>query len=134
MRVPSLSAAALFAAFALPAAAHVLEGPTAPKGLTVVVGGEFAMDDEVPSVPGRSMRVRLFTIEPGGVVPVHSHDGRPDIAVVVEGEMTEHRSDEDAPVVLGPGGVSLEPNGLEHWWENRSDAPARIVGYDLYER
>ncbi|MEM6549049.1 MAG: cupin domain-containing protein [Pseudomonadota bacterium] len=117
-----------------PGSAHVLEGPTAPKGMKLLPGGEFALDAETPSVPGHSLRVRFFEVEPGGVIPVHSHEGRPAIAVVIEGEMTEHRSDEEGPVVLGPGGISLEDKGLKHWWENTGTVPARIIGYDLYKR
>ncbi|MEO1776466.1 MAG: cupin domain-containing protein [Pseudomonadota bacterium] len=78
------------------------------------------------------MRLRFFEIAPGGIVPQHSHNGRPAIAVVVEGQMTEHRSDEADPVILGPGGVSLEPHGLVHWWENTGDTPAKIIGFDVY--
>ncbi|MGF1502222.1 MAG: cupin domain-containing protein [Paracoccaceae bacterium] len=112
---------------------RTLDGPRGAKGLVLVPAGEFALEDGAAALPGHRMRVRFFEIQPGGVIPQHSHDGRPAIAVVVEGEMTEHRSDEAEPVILGPGGISLEPHGLVHWWENTGDAPAKIIGYDVYK-
>lgn len=110
-----------------------LDGPTAASDMNLVPGGEFALEDGPAALPGHKMRVRFFEVAPGGVIPQHSHDGRPAIAVVVDGEMTEHRSDDVEPHVHGPGGVSLEPHGLVHWWENTGDAPAVIVGYDVYK-
>ncbi|MEL7138306.1 MAG: cupin domain-containing protein [Pseudomonadota bacterium] len=133
------------------AGAHVIEIPNTPAepgepginalenskkggGVKLVPSGEFPLDASgTASLPGHRMRVRFFEIAPGGVVPKHSHDGRPAIAVVVEGEMTEHRSDSAEPEVLGPGGVSLEPHGLIHWWENTGDTPAKIIGFDVYK-
>ncbi|MEM7496909.1 MAG: cupin domain-containing protein [Pseudomonadota bacterium] len=113
---------------------NALEGARPGGGVKLVPSGEFPLDEAgAASLPGHRMRVRFFEIAPGGVVPKHSHDGRPAIAVVVEGEMTEHRSDRAAPEVLGPGGVSLEPHGLEHWWENTGEGPAKIIGYDVYK-
>ncbi|MEO1530903.1 MAG: cupin domain-containing protein [Pseudomonadota bacterium] len=113
---------------------NALEGAKKGGGVKLIPSGEFPLDASGPaSLPGHRMRVRFFEIAPGGVVPKHSHDGRPAIAVVVEGEMTEHRSDQPEPEVLGPGGVSLEPHGLVHWWENTGDTPAKIIGYDVYK-
>ena len=146
----TLTTALVLAALAAPAAAHVIETPSTPaepgtpgvreldgprqgKGVILTPTGEFALDQGPATLPGYRMRVRYFDIEPGGIVPQHSHDGRPAIAVVVEGEMTEHRSDRAEPHVLGPGGVSLEPHGLVHWWENTGDGPAKIIGYDIYK-
>ncbi|MEM7527699.1 MAG: cupin domain-containing protein [Pseudomonadota bacterium] len=147
----ALTAAACLALFATAAPAHIIEVPKEPAttgepgvnpldnakkggGVKLVPSGEFSLDESGPaSLPGHRMRVRFFEIQPGGVVPKHSHDGRPAIAVVVEGEMTEHRSDQPEPEVLGPGGVSLEPHGLSHWWENTGDTPAKIIGYDVYK-
>ncbi|MEL6267611.1 MAG: cupin domain-containing protein [Pseudomonadota bacterium] len=150
-RLAAPLAATLAIAIAAPAAAHVIEtpaapaaegepgirtldGPRSPKGMRLVPAGEFSLEAGPAALPGHAMRVRFFEIQPGGVIPQHNHDGRPAIAVVVEGEMTEHRSDEAEPVILGPGGVSLEPHGLVHWWENTGDTPAKIIGYDVYRK
>ncbi len=146
----TLSLTALICGLATVASAHVIEIPSAPaelgtpgvreldgpgaaKGVRLVPAGEFDLEEGPAALPGHRMRVRFFDIAPGGIVPQHSHDGRPAIAVVVEGEMTEHRSDEAEPVILGPGGVSLEPHGLIHWWQNTGEGPAKIIGYDVYK-
>ena len=52
---------------------------------TVPLAGEFERPDE------RVLRGREIDIEPGGLVAVHRHDGRPGIAYIVSGQLTEHR-------------------------------------------
>lgn len=42
-------------------------------------------------LPGRNLRMRRLVIEPGGVVPLHSHSERPANIYVVKGEITEYR-------------------------------------------
>ncbi|MEM6971482.1 MAG: cupin domain-containing protein [Pseudomonadota bacterium] len=146
-----LAAVGLMALSAAPVPAHVIEAPAEPatsgdvglrtldgprggKGVRLVPAGEFGLEEGPAALPGYAMRVRFFEIAPGGIIPQHSHAGRPAIAVVVEGEVTEHRSDQAEPHILGPGDVSLEPHGLVHWWENTGDQPAKIIGYDVYKK
>ncbi|HEY5551922.1 MAG TPA: cupin domain-containing protein [Opitutaceae bacterium] len=107
-------------------------GPTESKGLSELkVVGTIPLVTDFPALAGRQLRARTITLEPGGVIAVHKHEGRPGIAYYLEGEVVEHRSDSPEPIVRRKGDVTLETPGLIHWMENRGDVPARIVAIDI---
>jgi quercetin dioxygenase-like cupin family protein len=107
-------------------------GPTETKGVSEMkLVGSISLKVDFPALEGRQLRARTITIEPGGVIAVHKHEGRPAIAYHLEGEVVEHRSDSPDPIVRKKGDVTLETPGLIHWMENRSDKPARIVAIDI---
>ena len=92
---------------------------------TVPLAGEFEKPDE------RVLRGREIDIEPGGRVAVHRHDGRPGLAYIVSGQLTEHRVGVDGPVVKKAGDAVWERTGTLHWWENEGDTVARVIVVDL---
>ena len=92
---------------------------------TVPLAGEFEKPEE------RILRGREIDVEPGGIVAVHRHDGRPGVAYIVSGQLTEHRVGVDGPVVKKAGDIALEQTGTIHWWENEGDAVARVIVVDL---
>ena len=92
---------------------------------TVPLAGEFDKADE------RVLRGREIDVEPGGLVAVHRHDGRPGLAYIVSGQLTEHRAGVDRPVVKKAGDAVWERTGTIHWWENEGDTVARVIVVDL---
>lgn len=115
------------------AAKTAMEGPKKAKNLTIETLGEFSLAKEIPDLDGRNMRMRKATIAPGGIVPVHSHAGRPGLAYVVNGEIIEHRDDRDEPVVHRSGSFAIESNGVDHWWENKGSEPVVAIVVDVYK-
>ncbi len=108
------------------------DGPTETSGIGgVTLLGAVSLDGEFTSSDGLAMRVRELVINPGGIVAVHEHDNRPGIAYIIEGELTEHRSSEDAGVVKSAGSIAMERSGVIHWWENTSALPARALVVDI---
>jgi len=107
------------------------EGPSEPKGISFQEIGNIDLSNEIPGLDGRKMRARFWTIEPGGVVPVHSHADRPAHIYVVSGTIVEHASDKDEPVTYGPGDISVEANGVVHWWINEGDVPVELMAVDI---
>lgn len=78
------------------------------------------------------MRMRHFTIEPGGRVPVHSHGDRPSILYFISGEAVEHSSLCAVPIVHKAGETAAEFGGdIVHWWSNEGDEPAVLVSVDV---
>jgi mannose-6-phosphate isomerase-like protein (cupin superfamily) len=67
--------------------------------------------------------------------PPHRHTAEDDAFYMLEGELVF--TADDGEVVAGPGTFVLVPPGVEHTFENRSDAVARFVnvhaaaGFDL---
>jgi quercetin dioxygenase-like cupin family protein len=106
-------------------------GPKENKGIAVSPLGSVSLEGELPGVTGKIMRAREITIEPGGVVAVHQHDGRPGMAYILEGEVYEHRNDETGSVFRKAGAISFEKTGVTHWWENRSDKKMRAIVVDI---
>lgn len=79
-----------------------------------------------------AMRMRHFTIQPGGRVPVHSHGDRPSILYFVSGEVTEHNSLCGVPIVHKPGQSAAEFGAdVVHWWSNDGDTPVVLVSVDV---
>ena len=69
-------------------------------------------------IDGRELRFRKLTIEPGGIVPWHSHDDRPALIFVQQGEIVEYASNCVEPIVHKAGEIRPEVFGTSHWWKN----------------
>jgi len=137
---PALLAAGMLASPALagqcPAGqegANALAGhPTKPKNVTDDTIGAIDLGAEI-AVPGRQLRTRKLVLQPGGVVPFHSHDNRPALIYTMSGEVTEHRSTCRVPIVHKAGEVSREVNGVSHYWINNGKVPAVLLSSDVYQ-
>lgn len=110
-------------------------GPEENRGIeSVQTLGEQLLAGEAWVRGERKMRVREITIQPGGVVAVHQHQGRPGMAYILEGSIREHRSDAEGPIERHQGAVSFEKTGVTHWWENTGDDRVRALVVDLVPR
>ena len=67
-------------------------GATAPDGVTDEVLAAIDLADTSLEATGRNFRLRQLVIQPGGVVPWHSHADRPAIIYIVSGSVTEYAS------------------------------------------
>lgn len=101
-----------------------------------------SLDDEnsVEAVPkthltqlaaGERMSIQHFHIEPGAVVPVHSHPHE-QAGYITQGEFTFLVGDEDDPeeVVVGPGDSYVLAGDEVHGAENRGTEVVR--GVDIF--
>ena len=79
------------AAFGIGVAVGQQTPPSANQGVTVGPATFLDLPQELDSLDGRQLRLRIVTIEPGGVVANHSHKGRPTVAHLVSGVLTERR-------------------------------------------
>ena len=114
--------------------ANALAGaPTMPKAVTDDVIGSVDLEKEI-KVSGRDLRLRRLVVQPGGIVPLHSHAGRPALIITVSGEVVEHRSTCAVPIAHKAGEVSMESGGLSHWWQNEGAEPAVLLSADVKAR
>ena len=60
-----------------------------PVGVTDVTLGSINLEKQPANIRERELRFRKLTIEPGGIVPWHSHDDRPALIFVQQGEIDE---------------------------------------------
>jgi len=94
----------------------------AVQGVTDTTLGAIDLGKEQAKITGRELRFRKMVIQPGGVVPWHSHDDRPALIYVAEGEIVEYASNCAAPIVHKAGEIRAETNGTSHWWKNHTGA------------
>jgi quercetin dioxygenase-like cupin family protein len=114
------------------AQAQQAAGPAANRGVeSVKVLGSVPLAGEIEGAGNRVLRMRELIIAPGGVVAVHTHDQRPGMAYILEGEMTEFRGEKAEPILHRTGSVALESTGTTHWWENRGSVKARALVVDI---
>jgi quercetin dioxygenase-like cupin family protein len=90
----------------------------AGKGVTDTVLAAIDLEKEPANIKDRQLRFRKLTIEPGGIVPWHSHGDRPAIIYIAEGEIVEYASNCSVPIVHKAGEIRPETSGTSHWWQN----------------
>ncbi|MFL6789656.1 MAG: cupin domain-containing protein [Bradyrhizobium sp.] len=89
-----------------------------PVGVTDVTLGSINLEKQPANIRDRELRFRKLTIEPGGIVPWHSHDDRPALIFVQQGEIVEYASNCAEPIVHKAGDIRPEVFGTSHWWKN----------------
>lgn len=109
--------------------------PTPPRetrGATITHVETVELDPWTNDMRGRQLRIRKFTIQPGGVLALHNHDDRPDVSYLVQGELTEYREGgfvnrRRGDTVHGAG------KGVTHWQVNEGSEAAVLIVVDLFK-
>jgi quercetin dioxygenase-like cupin family protein len=101
------------------------------KGVSQQLLATVDLGAEIEGMAGRRLRMRMVTIEPGGVYgPIHDHVDRPGLVYMLQGTITDHRDgvakDYEAPGVGWP-----EDRNTMHWLENRGTVPAVEISVDI---
>ena len=104
----------------------------AAKGVTDAVRASIDVAKEPAVIGGRLFRLRQLDVQPGGIVPWHSHGNRPALIYIVSGEVIEYASNCAVPITHRAGDVTPEKNGTQHWWQNHGSTPAVILSADLF--
>jgi quercetin dioxygenase-like cupin family protein len=102
--------------------------PTENKGYKTIEMTTIDLGPEI-GVEGRQLRLRLLTLEPGGVIGVHSHRDRPAVVHMLEGTLTVHSGNEVRDVV--PGTTWSEGKNTTHWQENKGAKSAVFIAADV---
>jgi quercetin dioxygenase-like cupin family protein len=92
---------------------------------SVDLGSEIGVD-------GRQLRTRRLVVQPGGIVPLHSHKDRPALIYTLSGAITEYSTACGAPIQHKTGDISREADGLSHYWVNRGKVPAVLLSSDVF--
>jgi quercetin dioxygenase-like cupin family protein len=137
-------ATTLLAGFALAAPAFAGECPAgqmrpdatkpstaAAKGVTDKVLSQIDLGNEKVALKGHNMRVRRLEIQPGGIVPWHSHAERPALIYIISGVINEHASNCAVPIVHRAGEVARETRATSHWWQNTGNVPVVLLSFDI---
>ena len=82
-------------------------GPTMPVGVTDVVRSSTDLSKEPAAIAGRQFRLRQLDMQPGAIVPWHSHNERPAMIYIVSGEVIEYASNCAVPITHRAGDVPV---------------------------
>jgi quercetin dioxygenase-like cupin family protein len=105
--------------------------PTENKGITVKTLAAIDLGPQFEAMAGRQLRMRLVTVEPGGVLGIHDHKDRPNTDYIVQGAIVDHRGSEAKE--YGPGTSFYEDKNTVHWVENKGTIPAIIIAADIFK-
>jgi len=112
--------------------ANARESVTTPaKDVTDTVLAALDLANEAPMLKDRQMRVRKLVIQPGGIVPWHSHGERPALIYIIEGEIVEYASNCAAPITHKAGEVARETHATAHWWQNHGTKTVVLLSFDI---
>lgn len=100
------------------------------KGVTVQLLASVDLGPEIEGMAGWQLRMRMVTIEPGGVFgPLHNHQDRPGTVYILQGTITDHRN--GIATDYGPGVGWPEDHNTTHWLENGGAVPAVEISVDI---
>jgi uncharacterized cupin superfamily protein len=100
------------------------------RGITTELLGTVDLGQEIEGMEGRQMRLRMVTMEPGGVYgPLHDHVDRPGMVWILQGTITDIR--DGVETEYGPGIGWPEDRNTLHWLENRGAVPAVEISFDI---
>ena len=105
--------------------------PTAPVGVTEQELSSIDLAKENVHLDERRLRFRAMQIQPGGVVPLHSHADRPALIMVNTGTIYENSSKCLVPILHKSGEISKEFLGTKHWWKNDSKVVVKLTIADI---
>jgi quercetin dioxygenase-like cupin family protein len=128
--IATLGAAGVVLAFAAGYVLGQAQAPSANKGLSAEPLRSLDLSDEVDSIKGRPLRMRKITLQPGGVIGLHTHKDRPAVSYFLQGEVTYHEEGKP-PVTMGPGQGIAEGKATTHWAENRGSVAAVWIAVDI---
>jgi quercetin dioxygenase-like cupin family protein len=103
----------------------------AAKDVSDTVLASIDLSKEMIASQDRQFRMRRLEIQPGGIVPWHSHADRPALIYVVQGEITEFASTCADPIVHKAGDVAPETHMTSHWWKNTGKTKAVLLSADI---
>jgi quercetin dioxygenase-like cupin family protein len=110
---------------------QLANAPMMPKGVTDMVIASVDLGNEI-GVDGRQLRTRRLVVQPGGIVPLHSHKDRPALIYTLSGSITEYSTACAAPIQHKAGDISREADGLSHYWINHGKVPAVLLSSDVF--
>lgn len=105
--------------------------PTETRGAAAKTVASVDLGPEIQGMQGRQLRMRVVTLEPGGVFGNHDHKNRPSVEYILSGEATEFRG--MASRVYREGEAFTGDRNTEHWWRNDGKVPAVFIAVDVFQ-
>jgi quercetin dioxygenase-like cupin family protein len=107
--------------------------PKENKGMKAPVIASLDLGPEIDGMQGRQLRMRKFTLEPGGIIGIHPHKDRPSTVYLLQGTLIERRQGGYVKE-HHEGEAWAEGKATTHWVENRGTEPAVFIGVDIFNQ
>ena len=131
MMTLALGAAGSAGAFIHALMAQQATPPAENRGVGAKVVAAVDLGSEIQGMQGRQLRMRVITLEPGGVFAIHNHKNRPSVEYIARGEATEFLG--NASRVYREGEAFGADRNTEHWWRNDGKDTAVFVAVDILQ-
>jgi quercetin dioxygenase-like cupin family protein len=105
--------------------------PSENRGVTAKVVATVDLGPEIQGMQGRQLRMRVVTLEPGGVFALHNHKNRPSVEYILRGEATEFGG--NASRTYREGEAFIGDRNTEHWWRNDGKTTAVFIAVDVLQ-
>ena len=105
---------------------------TPASGVTDTVIATNELAKQGVGINDRLFRLRRLVVQPGGVVPWHSHGDRPAIIYIVSGRITEYASTCAVPIMHKAGDATPKTHATSHWWKNNGKQAVELLSADLF--
>jgi quercetin dioxygenase-like cupin family protein len=104
--------------------------PTESKGFEDIELRSIQLESEIDTVKGYKLRMRKLILQPGGVIGLHNHKGRPTVSYLLKGTLVSHSPGKiDLVITAGEGHtVGMADN---HWVENRGTEIAEWIAVEV---
>jgi len=104
------------------------------SGVTDTVLTSSDLAKQPIGINDRLFRLRRLVVQPGGVVPWHSHADRPALIYIISGEIVEYSSTCAVPIVHKAGEATAETASTQHWWKNLGKQTVVLISADLFNK
>jgi quercetin dioxygenase-like cupin family protein len=103
----------------------------APKSAPVItILGTIDLGKEFPGMAGNLMVLRTVSFAPGAGMALHAHKGKPEVAHVVSGVLSEQRN--GGPIVQDePGSTVVNDGTLSHTIVNMGTVPVQLIAASI---
>ncbi|MCW5681685.1 MAG: cupin domain-containing protein [Xanthobacteraceae bacterium] len=115
-----------FAAFALAVAFGVTHSIAQQAPAPAGIAAKNVLRDDLKGLDGQETIMQFLEINPGAVVPWHTHPDGHEISYVVEGELTLQEEGKDSRKLKAGEGFHIQP-GTPHSAVNSGSTNAKIV-------
>lgn len=107
--------------------------PTEHAGLAVSTLGVVEADsmNRQLGLSGYRLQMREISIEPGGQIARHGHEGRPGLVWMLDGTWVEGRPGGERPYSAGADAAIIEDADTVHWFWNTGESTATALVCDI---
>lgn len=105
--------------------------PKGTKGFAMTKSQSVELGPEIDGMAGRQLRMRIYKIQPGGYVGMHTHKDRPTVVYYLQGSLKVTASDGTSKT-FHAGDMSSSGKDTTHWAKNDGKDDVMMLAVDVF--